>query len=292
MVAGTRNGQRMQTLQIGVSSEIKRNEYAVLYPTFGHWDFEHQRWRLTVSGSIYEPGPDNLRKRLFLRILKRLLKASPAELQSEVFQHRLRGFLVLTEKGKTVVVRLGDRSEVLRRKSRRNGHFRGSVLLGDAEANELADKGVLNQGWLDLSVVPPLDDSRRFTGRVQLIGETGLSVISDIDDTIKVSEVGHRRRLLRNTFLRQFRPVPGMSDLYRRWADAGAAFHYVSSSPWQLYSCLARLIDDAGFPTGSFHLRSVRFRDPSVLRLFIARGGANGRKFDRSFAPFPIVASS
>ena len=38
----------------------------------------------------------------------------------------------------------------------------------------------------------------------------GVSVISDIDDTIKVTEVLDRRRMLYNTFLREFKDVTGM----------------------------------------------------------------------------------
>jgi phosphatidate phosphatase APP1 len=80
-------------------------------------------------------------------------------------------------------------------------------------------------------------------------------VISDIDDTIKVSVVRDRVEMLRNTFLRPFRAVNGMSALYARWAANGAVFHYVSSSPWQLYAPLERFMDEAGFPAGGIHLR-------------------------------------
>ena len=35
----------------------------------------------------------------------------------------------------------------------------------------------------------PAGDGRRFAGRVQLVGRQGLSVISDVDDTVKDSNV-------------------------------------------------------------------------------------------------------
>jgi phosphatidate phosphatase APP1 len=140
---------------------------------------------------------------------------------------------------------------------------------------------------LDLRIVPPHGDQREFAGHVQLISEVGVSVVSDIDDTIKVSHVAHRRLLLRNTFLRDFQAVDGMAELYRDWAEGGAVFHYVSSSPWQLYGCLSRLLIDEGFPKGSFHLRSVRFRDPSVLRLFVARRRDKRRVIRSIIRSFP-----
>ena len=76
-------------------------------------------------------------------------------------------------------------------------------------------------------------------GAVHLLPDEGLSVISDIDDTIKVTHVGRRRKVLRQTFVRDFEAVEGMAELYARWQAAGAAFHYVSRSPWQLYEPLA-----------------------------------------------------
>jgi phosphatidate phosphatase APP1 len=113
-------------------------------------------------------------------------------------------------------------------------------------------------------------DRRVIQAPVQLIGESGLSIISDIDDTIKLSHVANRRELMRNTFLREFTPISGMVDLYRYWESQGAVFHYVSSSPWQLFDSLTEFLSRHSFPVGSMHLRSVRFRDP-LIRLFVAR---------------------
>ena len=56
-------------------------------------------------------------------------------------------------------------------------------------------------------------------------------VISDIDDTVKITEVRDRHAMLRNTFLREFQPVPGMADFYQTLARSnGAAFHYTPHS--------------------------------------------------------------
>jgi phosphatidate phosphatase APP1 len=93
-------------------------------------------------------------------------------------------------------------------------------------------------------------------------------VISDVDDTVKVSQVRDRRELLANTFLRAFRGVPGMAEAYRQWAADGAAFHYVSASPWQLYAPLARFLAAERFPEGSFHLKLFRVKDSSFFDLY------------------------
>ena len=59
-----------------------------------------------------------------------------------------------------------------------------------------------------------------------------------------------------------------MADLYRRWSGEGVAFHYVSSSPWQLYEPLDEFLAGSGFPWSTFSLKPVRFRDETLLDLF------------------------
>mgnify|MGYP003584267440 CR=1 FL=1 len=49
-------------------------------------------------------------------------------------------------------------------------------------------------------------------GRALLVPATGLSVISDIDDTIKVTQVRDQDQMLLNTFARSFKAVPGMAQ--------------------------------------------------------------------------------
>ena len=100
---------------------------------------------------------------------------------------------------------------------------------------------------------------------LHLLGEQGLSVISDIDDTIKITHVHDRAALLRQTFFRDFEAVPGMADLYGRWQAAGAAFDYVSRSPWQLFTPLAEFVSEHGFPAGTFHMRNFRWKNASTM---------------------------
>ncbi len=104
-------------------------------------------------------------------------------------------------------------------------------------------------------------------GTVHLRSETGTTVISDIDDTIKISQVGNTKELVRRTFLEPFEAVPGMSGVYRQWAQAGADFHYLSSSPWQLYVPLSQFLTQQRFPAGTTQLKQVRVKSPSVASL-------------------------
>ena len=96
-----------------------------------------------------------------------------------------------------------------------------------------------------------------------------MSVISDIDDTIKVSEVLDKSALLKNTFCRSFKPVEGMAGVYRSWERSRLArFHYVTASPWQLYVPLSDFTCSNGFPAGTWHMKEFRVKDRSALELF------------------------
>ncbi len=241
----------------------------------------------TVERRMGRKSDQVLRRKLMIRVLRRLMKARKSDLESEVFRRRIRAFFNAGERGKRIALRVGSRIHVLKRKSRRNGHFSGMLRLSLDEARHLKRSGHIEDGWLRFNIVTPRGDNHAFDGRAHLIGREGVSVISDIDDTIKHSEVTRRRSLLSNTFLREFETVPGMSELYQQWARQGAAFHYVSSSPWQLYEALDELCRDEGLPPGTFHLRAIQLRDPTVLRLFVARRWGKRRTIGSILKAFP-----
>jgi len=104
---------------------------------------------------------------------------------------------------------------------------------------------------------------------VQLVSQQGLAVISDIDDTVKVTEVfSGIKAVLRNTFLRAFKPVPGMSELFNSWDRLyGASFFYVSKSPPELHEPLSEFLRNEGFPVSSLHLCPLLGRNRANFKL-------------------------
>jgi phosphatidate phosphatase APP1 len=105
------------------------------------------------------------------------------------------------------------------------------------------------------------------------------TVVSDIDDTIKLTEVTNRSALLRNTFLETFKPVPQVVEVSRVWAaDPGVRFCYLSASPGQLFAPLSEFIQTNQFPAGALLLREFRWKDKSFFKLFtrpdVYRAGA------------------
>lgn len=108
----------------------------------------------------------------------------------------------------------------------------------------------------------------RVTGEVQGAStETSLLIvppvnvhglISDLDDTIVVTEVNSLRRMLKNTLLRnpyQREAVPGAAALYRRLASRNvdpqaAPIFYLSASPRQLHFAIETFLGFNEFPLG------------------------------------------
>ena len=237
---------------------------AVAYPAGRYW-------RVLVRGMVWRtPVVVNRRQRMMIRMLGNVMRATPEQLQSELFQSRIGPFMAEAYHRLPVVVRIEGMEYPLRHKTRRNGHFEDTVLIPreviEAQGADIGDR-------VPFEVVSPRPKVAIGRGEIVLHRADGLSVISDIDDTIKDSQVVDRRELLANTFLRNFRSVSGMPDVYQRWAQQGTAFHYVSSSPWQLYPALQALHTQLGFPDGTIHLRNFRLREELLKRLIIRRSG-------------------
>jgi phosphatidate phosphatase APP1 len=268
-------------------TNLERQDSVVFYPTYGVLEPDGVTWRIPIAGSVSVPGVLGLTKRLMLRLLQRVMQADQSDFQTPLFQSRIRGFVAAVEHGKRVAVRVGRQVQPLQKKTTRLGYFSGAVRISVGEMHELRRDGELRGNWLQFRVASPHDEHREFVGRAQLLPSTGVSVVTDIDDTIKHTEVTCRRSLLRNTFLREFLPIRGMPELYQQWAAEGAAFHYVSSSPWQLYDPLWDLCESHGFPEGTFHLRMFRLRDHMLRRLFLVRRPVKGVVIKSLLKTFP-----
>ncbi len=249
-------------------SDIASDEEVIFFNTAAHLDAPAGQWVIPVHGWIFEPEADSIRRNLALAALQETLGIDDDdEEEARIFTARGARFLVDNERGKTLELFYGGRKLAVG-PSERNGHFTGTVRLSVAEVEQFARQDVFGRRWLDFTAVTPLLDSRRFTGRAALVEPAGVSVISDIDDTIKITQITDREKMLRNTFLRPYRPVPDMAELYRRWARHGAVFHFVSASPWQLYEPLTDFMSEQNFPAGTFHLKTFYWKDSRFLSLF------------------------
>ena len=118
---------------------------------------------------------------------------------------------------------------------------------------------------------------KNFRGRALITPDEGVSIISDIDDTIRHTHVLDRREMLLNTFARPLAAVPGMAELYSRTQaadEASVRFHYVSGGPHQLWPMIEQFLQEHGFPPGSAHMRSIDWR----AEVFGESAGSVGHK--------------
>jgi phosphatidate phosphatase APP1 len=259
----------------------------VFFPTYARRHVNG--WRATVAGMVSRPLPERSRRRtLAVGVLKRLLELDDAELETEVFRRRADCFLFQRVAGRRVRVALGGRQLEVG-PSDRTGHFRAEVDLDDDSVEGAEAVGGCR--WLSYTALPDDEEDgvgrAAAAGRIQLVDEAGVSVISDIDDTVKFSNVADRRELLKNTLLREFTAVPGMPEAFRRWEAEGVAFHYVSASPWQLSSCLCGFLGAAGLPAGSMHLKLFRLKDSTPLGRLASRKRSKRRAVEQIMADFP-----
>lgn len=263
---------------------------SILYPTYAYHHPRRQAWRIQVQGNLHRSLPVSLAKRLMLKGLRRALKMPPETSDGRIFQSRVDGFLVTPESGTKVRVVADGFVYQIRARSKRSGLFQGRIdvplsllPLDESTANETTpQKNPAFMGSQDgrswqipsRNGVFTLNTDLEFgsaVGKVYVADRTGLSVITDIDDTIKITDVTSRSRMLSRTFLEPFEPIEGMAALYQQLHQQGAMFHYVSSSPWQIYLPLQEFLDEHGFPGGSIHLKWFRLRDEFFKRWSIIR---------------------
>lgn len=254
-----------------IDSAIRGDEEVLLFPIYAKLSPCGTQWRFRIQGWIFELEEDSAVRKATLGLLRRTLGLYSGTEEIDLFRERARWFLVDNERGKRIPVRFGER--VIRLPaSLASGHFDGEVSLPAADVARLQEDG---KRWIECSAITRAGDVRRFTGRVHLVGETGWSVISDIDDTIKITEVHDRSQMIANTFLRPYSAPPGMADLYGAWeasvSEQELSVHYVSNSPWQLYTYLNEFIAEKRFPSGTIHLRIFRWKDRSLVE-FLSQG--------------------
>ncbi|MEM9411891.1 MAG: phosphatase domain-containing protein, partial [Planctomycetota bacterium] len=182
-------------------------------------------------------------------------------------------FFIEADKGHKIEVSVGNKNYRLKKKSRSNGRFDNWIRLEDSVVRSSATQTDDGRYVLKYSLSTNHPQSPKVECESELLSCDGWSVISDIDDTIKDSCVTNRRELLMNTFVRKFQCIEGMAEVYSNWQDSGANFHYVSSSPWQLFDSLMAMQEEFNFPLGTMHLRNFRLRDQFLSKVMMRKKG-------------------
>lgn len=322
------SGEKMRSLSTYVTGSIARDERVVFFPTLAS-QLNDTHWRVPIHGWIFQPEDDSKKRAAFVSLLGRAFNVNSID-QKEIFQRRVQAFIVDNRRMKRPFIEFIDnistrrhmREKGKRRRmpflhrmspSQKNGHFRSTLILSNTELNCKTNTIInhtsikpngdkLNQKALPSSlegnmtlasfrVIASEHDNRNFSGVVHLVTPTGISIISDIDDTIKITNVLDKKQFLKNTFVREFQAVPGMAQLYRQWKDRwhNCSFHYVSASTYQLYEELDAFSRSAGFPPATFHLKTIRPKDSSqtLNQLLLDPRNYKVAQIRRIFQEFP-----
>jgi phosphatidate phosphatase APP1 len=150
-----------------------------------------------------------------------------------------------------ITLRLGSRE--LRTTSDEEGRF--GVAIDNARE--------LSAGWLTVTAQRRRSQASGSLLLVPPQNQHGL--ISDLDDTILVTDVAKLSSMLSNTLLKnpaQRAAVPGMAQLYSRAmaanaVPAAAPMFYLSASPRQLQGSIQRFLDLNAFPRGVLITRII-----------------------------------
>lgn len=120
----------------------------------------------------------------------------------------------------------------------------------------------LAPGWHEIETTPPASSPAAL-----LVADPAalLGIISDLDDTVLVSDVLDKRALLKNTLAvppENRVPVSGLAEHYQRLlllnpTPAATPVFYVSASPKQLTDNLRGFLRHHGFPRGVLHLKEL-----------------------------------
>lgn len=232
---------------------VKRDEQVTFFPTAAYRSADQRQWHIPIHGWIYEPEHDSAKRWLVLQILTEALELDDDDSETPILHRRTRLFMVDDQEHRSIDIEIGKQRYRVG-PSHEDGHFEAQLTLPEGVAQPLISGSSGPARLLEFRARTLRRDRRNMSGNVLLVEPEGLSIVSDIDDTIKVTEVADTEDMLENTFLKPFKPVRGMAELYGRWADAGATFHYLTQSPWQLYPELSVFMDQYGFPLGSIHM--------------------------------------
>ncbi|KAI0882649.1 uncharacterized protein GGS22DRAFT_47443 [Annulohypoxylon maeteangense] len=98
-----------------------------------------------------------------------------------------------------------------------------------------------------------------------LVPPEGFTIISDIDDILRVTKIYDPKEGLLNSFARAFTPWMNMPEIYANWSASipNFHFHYLTTTPEQVTRNYMDFIFKT-YPLGSFDTRPLNFSDVSA----------------------------
>jgi len=247
----------MTKVKTMVKELFEDKEDVTFFPTYG---FRHGAgWKIPLRIWVHEP------RRFVEKLTSVLIDSWAVASEHEIrnFKSRISNIVADSESFEQVVFVFENDPEQQRwtvhsnqggqSTSDMNGIIDGYIELSEERAKTIQEAQATRDGWLTIRAI-----SREHSGlgRIRLIPPKGVSVVSDIDDTLKITEIPAGGKIVvRNTFFADFIAAPEMLNWFKSLHDA--CFHYVSGAPWQLYIPLSTFIRKTELPEGSFHMKNV-----------------------------------
>jgi phosphatidate phosphatase APP1 len=224
----------------------------VLFDVAAHLDAERSTWMVPAHVWVYRAQDSRARKAAIAALFKSKYGLEVTSANDAVFDRRI-NLLLADNKGRQRVAVSVASEQALLSATAANGHALQTIEVPVFPGVPITGGGSV------------IETSGGRSARLQLVPPEGVSIICDIDDTVKDSGVLDRRRLWQSTFFEPFKAVPGMAALLQRIAGGKGAVHYVSSSPWHLYAPLREWLEADGFPVAALHLKQIRLKDSTLL---------------------------
>ncbi len=189
-------------------------EEMILFPDVGFQSLDNDTtWKIMIHGWRYEghKGRDwfgFITSQWIERIAKHLMDGDAiAYLNGSINHDRLKPFFVEDQSYDLISIKIGEKTHLLRTDEY------GQIYQQIEATNDVIQK-LKQQQSDDVIIYEAIGDhDDKAKGIIRLIEpRQGLFIISDIDDTIKISEVLDKVRLIANTFIHPFQPVPGKYD--------------------------------------------------------------------------------
>lgn len=258
------------------TGKIAADERVIFFPTAAN-QINGTHWQVPIHGWIFEPELESKKREAFVKLVGNFFKVKNEE-ERRILKQRVMPFTVDNQSMQFVNIKIAGQIHRISRSSK-DGHFFGNLILSEEEMKP--EKGIV--------AFQAIDRERQFSGQVHLVPRTGISIVSDIDDTVKLTDYLNKKEFYKNTFIREFQPVPGMMEHYNKCKTEyeNCCFHYVSASPYQLFEELNKFFQRMGFPAATFHLKRIRVKDKSLLQLLADPQDYKLRQIEPLLKAFP-----
>lgn len=210
-------------------------------------------WQTNFTAAYFMRGSGKDISRVVAHICSKL-GVDKGEAPEQTIRHRVQHFVDTVLPRHTVEIAVNEQDRIVLGPSSSSGISAQTEVIAGSSTSD---------GQIVASTVPAADDRSNFLpSQTRYAGPTGWGIISDIDDTIKITMTNSPLGILKTTFLDEPQPVEGMPELYAhiKTTKSDPAIFYLSASPYNLYPFL-RSFRTKFYPFGSIILRDASWQN-------------------------------